>query len=122
MRKNKQQQKLVKKLVEASFENGKLIESQVIKSIKVLKSLPRHQAILALSVYLKELKRRQREHTMYIETSIPLTSNQLISIKKIINKKVKITKVETHVNPQIIGGFKLRVGDAVWDKSILGWA
>lgn len=120
MKKGKLLQKTVSKLVDASFKDGKVLESQVTKSIKLLKSLPTHEAIWALGEYLKELKRRQRQHTMYVETVIPLSPAQLKKAKKIVEKRVKITKVLTAVNPEILGGFKLKVGDNVWDESILG--
>lgn len=120
MKRNKQIEKLITKLVESSFQDGKLVESQVIKSIKLLKSLSKSQAIFALSEYLKGIKRKERQHTMYIETVIPLSPIQVKKAKKILEKKFKITKIITNVNLEILGGFKLRVGDEVWDESILG--
>ena len=120
MKKNKHLQKLIHKLVETSFKEGKLLESQVTKSIKALKSLPKSQAIQALSEYLKELKRMMRKHTIYIETTIPLTSTQIYRVKKIVDKKVKITKIVTNINPEILGGFKLKIGDEIWDESLMG--
>lgn len=120
MKKNKQLQKLVNKLIEVSFKDGKMAESQVTKSIKALKSLPKYQAIQALSEYLKALKREERKYTMYVEATIPLSSKQLKKMKKIVEKKGKITKVVTSINPAILGGFKLRIGDEIWDETILG--
>jgi len=118
--KSKLLQKTISKLVEASFKDGKALESQVTKSIKLLKGLAKIDAIWALSEYLNQLKREQRRHTMYIETIIPLSPTQIKRVKKIIEKKVKITRVLTTINPEILGGFKLKVGDNVWDESILG--
>lgn len=112
-------QKRIQKLAESSFSDGKMTESQVVKSIKVLKSLPRYEAIQALSEYLTLIKREERKHTLHIETVIPLIPSQLTKIKKIIEKKVKVTKVITSINPEILGGFKLKIGDEVWDESIL---
>lgn len=120
MKKSKLLQKTIHKLVEASFKDGKLVESQVIKSIKALKFLSRADGIFALSEYLKQLKRKEREHTMYIETTIPLSSTQIKKAKKIVEKKVKITKILVNINPEILGGFKLKIGDEIWDESILG--
>lgn len=120
MKNKKQLQKVVSKLVSLSFKDGKMIESQVTKSIKALKLLPKHDAILALSEYLKELKRLERNHTIFIETSIPLSPSHLKKIKKIMDKRVKITKVVASINPEILGGFKLRVGDETWDDSLVG--
>lgn len=116
---NKHLQKLVRKLTEVSFKDGKMLESQVTKSIINLKSLPRFQAIESLTEYLKELKRLERQHTMFIESVVPLSSIQLRKIKKIMEKKTKITKVVTQINPSLLGGFILKVGDEVWDQSIL---
>lgn len=111
--------KVVNKLAQFSFRNGSLVESQVIKTIKLLKLQPASEAIQALSEYLKQLKRKEREHTMYIEAVISLSPIQIKKVKKIVEKKVKITKVLTNINPQILGGFRLRVGDEIWDESIL---
>ena len=119
MKKSKQLQKSVRLLIEASFKEGKIIESQVVKSIKVLKSLSRNEAIEALSEYLRGLKRKEREHTMYIETVVPLSPLQIKKARRIVEKKHDITKVISRVNPEILGGFKLRVGDEVWDESTL---
>lgn len=113
-------QKTITKLVEVSFKEGKLLEAQVTKSIKLLKVLPKYEAIWALTEYLKQLKRKERQHTMYIETVMPLSEQQIKKAKRIIEKKVKITKVKISVNPEILGGFKLKVGDDIWDESLLG--
>jgi len=111
--------KITDKLVDESFRDGHLIESKVLRSIKILKIQSTTQAIFSLSEYLKALRRKQREYTLYAETVIPLSSIQLKKIKKIVEKKVKITKVVTNINPEILGGFKLQVGDEIWDQSIL---
>lgn len=120
MKKSKLLQKTINKLVDVSFKDGRMVENQVTKAIKTLKSLPKYEAIQALSEYLRGIKRKMREHTMYIETTIPLPQNTLKKMKKIIEKKTKITKVVTSVNAEILGGFKLRIGDEIWDESILG--
>ncbi|MBI4036070.1 F0F1 ATP synthase subunit delta [Candidatus Daviesbacteria bacterium] len=120
MKKDKQLLKIIHKLTESSFIDGRLIEKEVVKTIKILKSLPTSQSIFALSEYLKGLKRTEREHTMYIETSIPLSTSQVKRAKKIIEKKVKITKVLVSINPEILGGFKLKIGDETWDESVRG--
>lgn len=116
----KQLEKTVRKLVDLSFKEDRMSEVSVTRSIKILKSLPKFEAIQALSEYLKALKRREREHTMYVETVIPLSPTQIKRMRKIVEKKVKITKVLVNINPEILGGFKLRIGDEIWDESILG--
>ena len=118
--KNKYLQKIIQRLAESSFKDGKMIESQVIKAIKILKSLPKYEAIKALSEYLTQIKREERKHTMYIETVISLSPQQIKKAKKIVEKKEKITKIVTNINPEILGGFKLKIGDEIWDESLMG--
>lgn len=120
MKRNKFLQKIIKKLVGLSFKDGKLIEVMVTRSIKILKSFPRADAIEALSEYLRLLKRKERDHTLYIESTTPLSPSQISKVRKIVEKKNKITKVLVNLNPDILGGFKLRVGDEIWDETISG--
>lgn len=111
--------KLINTLVDLSFKDGVMIERQAERAIKILKSLPKYQAIETLTEYVRQLKRLEKNHTMYIESVIPLNKVQLKNIKKNIEKKVKVTKIVTEVNPAIWGGFVLKVGDEVWDASVL---
>lgn len=120
MKSDKELAKMVSKLVENSFSDGKIIEKNVTKAIKLLKTLPNSQSIFAMTEFLKGLKRKEREHTLYIETVIPLSSTQVNKMKKIVEKRVKITKVSVNINPEILGGFKLRIGDEIWDESVVG--
>ncbi|OGE19433.1 hypothetical protein A3J19_01900 [Candidatus Daviesbacteria bacterium RIFCSPLOWO2_02_FULL_41_8] len=116
----KQLQKTVRKLVDLSFKEDRISEVSVTRSIKILKSLPSSEAIQALSEYLKALRRKEREHTMYVESVVPLSPIQVKKMKKIVEKRVKITKVLVNINPEILGGFKLKIGDEIWDESISG--
>lgn len=120
MKLKKQLQNTVNKLINLSFSNGKITETHVARSIRIIKSLPQSEAISAMSEYLKGLKRKEREHTLYIETTISLSPAQISKMKKIVEKKVKVTKVLVNINPEILGGFKLRIGDEIWDESIAG--
>ncbi len=120
MKKNKLMQGIVNKLLQLSFKEERLLESQVVKSIKVLKSLPKSEAIQSLQEYLQGIKRIEREHTLIIEAATPLSSLQVKKAKKFVEKTVKISRVQVTINPEILGGFKLKVGDNIWDGSILG--
>lgn len=119
MKKNKELQKMARKLAEVSFKDDRLVESSVLKSIKILKSLSRQEAINGLSEYLKEIRRIERAHTLYIETSSPLSQAQINQTRKIVEKSYKITKVLVEINPQILGGFRLKIGDEIYDESLL---
>lgn len=111
--------KIVEGMVEESFSDGKMIENKIAKSIKILKVLSPADAIFAMSEYLKGLKREERAHTMYLETSFAPSPSQVSKARKIIGKQILITKVKISINPEILGGFKLKVGDEVWDETVL---
>lgn len=127
MKKNKHLLNIVNDLISASFIDGKVIDSSVKRSVKLLKSLPVSQAIESLSEYLKSFKRIEKEHAMYIDTAISLSAAQVNKLKKSLLKmqnrnQPKITKVSVQVKPKILGGFVVKIGDNIWDESILGKA
>jgi len=118
MKKNKQLQKTIGKLVEVSFKDGRIMEGQVIRSARTLKSLPAATAIQTLSEYLNGLKRKEKKHTAYVETAVSLSPAQLQKVKRMA--KETITKISVKINKDIVGGFKLTIGDDIWDGSVLG--
>lgn len=118
MKQDKQLKKIILNSVQQSFNNGRLLEAQVVRYIKFYKSLPTSKAISALTEYLKGIKRKSRKHTLVVETTCPLSLKQVQKIKKIVAKKYQITKLESKINPDILGGVRLRIGDDVYDESI----
>lgn len=118
MKQDKQLKKIILNSVQDSFSFGKLLESQVVKNIKLYKSLPTSKAISALTEYLKGIKRKLRKHTLVVETTCPLSLKQVERIKRIVAKKYQITKLESKINQDILGGVKFRVGDDIYDESI----
>lgn len=120
MKKDKYLLKMVRILARDSFSDSKLVEAKVTRAIKTLRILPRSKAIFAMTEFLTQLKRKEREHTLYIESTTPLSSSQINKVKKFVEKKSKITKVLVNINPEILGGFKLKVGDEIWDETVAG--
>lgn len=116
--KNNRINTIVNKAVLASFKNGRLLESIVVKNIKIFKSLPVAESINALHSYLTGIKRKLREHTLIVETAYPLPVSQLRKIKENLSKKYLIIKLEEKINPSLLGGVKIQVGDNVYDNSI----
>lgn len=119
MKKIKQLQKLAKQLVDISFSNGKMIDSKVVKSLKLLKSLPRSESIPVLTEYLKGLRRLQKQYTLYIESPIKLSRKDISKIKKSVAKRVKITNMAVNINPDLIAGIRLKIGDEIWEDSVM---
>lgn len=119
MIKDKKIIKKIRKLAEKSFKDSRLNQFEVTKSIKLLKSQPKSMALFTLTKYLKELKKIEKQHTLFIETVIPISVVQRNKITARLSKKFKITKVTNDLNPEILGGLKIRIGDEIWDGSLL---
>lgn len=127
MKKDKHLLKIVRKLAQDCFSDSKIVEAKVTRAIKTLKALPRSKAIFAIQEFLIALKRKEREHTLYIEATQPLSSSQIQKLKQVVEKKEsklllrkKITRVLVNLNPQVLGGIRLKVGDEIWDETLAG--
>jgi len=69
--------------------------------------------------YLILHKKQKNEETAYVTTAIPMNEQMRIQV---LNKIKEFTDKEIHlenqVNPELIGGFVLRIGDIQYDASI----
>lgn len=118
MKNRKQIRNVVDKAVKASFKDGKLIEIRAINFMKLFKAQPRMEAIKLLSEFLKRLKMVMNSTTLVVESVIPLSKKQKEIIRKKFSSKFTITDSQYKINPQILGGLKIRVGDHIYDDSI----
>lgn len=85
-----------------------------LSSSKQLDLLP--QIISQLSLRVKE-----EEETAYVTSAIPLTSEEEDKILKFLKQKFgKGFKIKVQVDPKIIGGLTIRIGDQLIDQSLGG--
>lgn len=118
MKKSKNLKKLVEQCCRYCCPDGRVDEKKVIGVIKNLKSLPRSQAIFAISEFLKALKKQKGETTLLVESSIPLPKSQLDTIVKKLKGDFVISEVKNIINPDLLVGFRVRIGDTVTDYSL----
>lgn len=102
---------------QASFKNGKVVDSKARSFIKLFKQLPTSKAVLALKEYQKALKYQLEKHTLEIESTTPLSVSE---VKKISNqfKDLSVSNIVVRLNPDLLGGIKFRIADTVYDYSI----
>ena len=80
-----------------------------------------HGSLKAIFAYFTELVREsEKMGTAYVDTAVELTEDQKQAVK---NKLLATTSYQTfdvyyHVDPTLIGGMVIRVGDRVVDSSI----
>lgn len=115
----KRQKNIIEKIVLESFDGkGRLKEKFVRYNIGLLKRLPLSQAISALSLYSKRLKREILKTTLKIITSCPLSVKEENRIAKAAAKNFTINKIEIILDASLLGGIRLKIGDTVFDGSL----
>lgn len=119
MKEKKKLKKIAAKTVKLTFHQGKVNVMTAEEVIRVLKTLPRAQAIYAISKFLKGLRRRGGGTTAVIESATPVSRRQLGNIVKNLSREHVVTEVRNQINPQILGGIKVKIGDTILDYSIL---
>ena len=70
----------------------------------------------AIQLYLKGLKRKIAENTLVVESAVKLSGNELKSVEKMLKREVYVT--EQQINPSLLGGLRLKIGDELLDFSI----
>ena len=108
----------MERAVSASFDNGKLNAKVVNRLVKSFRGMHLSLAIYTLSGYLKGLKRLLGQYTLEVESVIPLSRGQMGVVLKKMSKLFTITQTKVTINPYILGGLKIRVGDTVLDYSV----
>ncbi len=116
--KNKKINKLINNLVDASFIKGKLNNIFIKKTVTRLKNLKSDLAIFALEKYKKGLLRKLNETTLSIESPIKLSPKEIAGIKKSLNSSYTIHDSKFLLNPTILGGLRIKIGDYLLDYSL----
>ncbi|HOA30478.1 MAG TPA: ATP synthase F1 subunit delta [Clostridia bacterium] len=77
------------------------------------------QIVPALDEYIERAKRRVGVLEAKVVSAIPLTDEQVESIRDILRKKTHMDiEISYDVDPDIIGGFYVMVGDRVFDATV----
>lgn len=119
MKVDKNLKKIINRLVLISFDTkGQLLEKKANEYTKALKSLNGSQGILALSEYLKGMKREINKTTLEIETAVPLSAAQIKEIVGSFKGNLVISEVKTTLNEGLFGGIRVKIGDMVYDDSV----
>ena len=116
MKISKQLKKQIDLAVRASFKDSKLDEKKALEFTKLFKQLP--ESVLALSAYLKGIKRELGKTTLTIESSVELSSSEVKEIADKLKKQYTIYNIQHTTNPSLLGGLRVKIGDMVLDDSV----
>jgi F-type H+-transporting ATPase subunit delta len=119
MKLTKEARKISKELFRASFTDGRLNDARVRSLVgAVAAKKPRHY-IDILKNYQRLIRLESEKHSALIESAVPLdpeTRNKVtVDLKTGYGSDLA---AEFKVNPELLGGLRIKIGSNVWDGSI----
>ena len=119
MKLNKEIRQLSRKMLQASFTDGQLDPGRIASLVdSVIAEKPRNY-INVLKNYKRLLRLEVEKRHATIETASevdPAIRSEIVSNLK--SKYGDDLATEFHVDPQLLGGMRIRVGNDVWDGSV----
>ena len=121
MKISKEARKVSRQLFRASFTNGQLDEAKASESLaRLIASKPRNLHG-TLSQFQRLLRLEVQKRHALVESATPLTPDLGAEVISDLEKRYGsgITS-EFRLNPELIGGVRVRIGSDVWDGSVRG--
>jgi F-type H+-transporting ATPase subunit delta len=119
MKLNKEIRRLSRKMLQASFTDGQLDPGRIASLVdSVIAEKPRNY-INVLKNYKRLLRLEVEKRHATIETASevdPAIRSEIVSNLK--SKYGDGLAAEFHIDPQLLGGMRIRVGNDVWDGSV----
>jgi F-type H+-transporting ATPase subunit delta len=119
MKINKEIRKLSREMLRASFTDGQLDPGRIASLVDSLIARRRRNYVDILKNYRRLLRLERDKRRARIETASDVEST--ISSELVANLKRKYggdLTTEFVVNPQLLGGLRIRVGNDVWDGTV----
>jgi len=119
MKINKETRQLAKGLLRSSFVDGRLDGSRVASLVKSLIEKKPRNYIKALDAYKRLLRLEVEKRSATIETATELAPEAGAQIVANLKRKYgEDLAAKFVVNPELLGGMRIRVGSDVWDSSV----
>ena len=119
MKLNKEIRQLSRKMLQASFTDGQLDPGRIASLVdSVIAEKPRNY-INVLKNYKRLLRLEVEKRHATVETASevdPAIRSEIVSNLK--SKYGDDLATDFHVDPQLLGGMRIRVGNDVWDGSV----
>jgi F-type H+-transporting ATPase subunit delta len=119
MKLNKEIRRLSRKMLQASFTDGQLDPGRIASLVdSVIAEKPRNY-IDVLKNYKRLLRLEVEKRHATIETASEVDSAIRSEIEANLKSKYgDDLATDFHVDPQLLGGMRIRVGSDVWDGSV----
>ncbi len=119
MKITKEARKLSRQLFRLSLTDNKIDRAKVSSLVQsILTEKPRHY-LGALEAYQRLLRLEMAKHHATIESAAQLSEQTTSAVVSNLKQKYgdELT-TEFRVNPELIGGMRIKVGSDVWDGSV----
>jgi F-type H+-transporting ATPase subunit delta len=119
MKINKEIRRTSKQLLRASLTDGQLDRGRVASLVQsLIDKKPRHYVDI-LENYKRLIRLEVEKRHARIESATPLNAEANSRILKNLQTKYgKDLTTEFVVNPELLGGMRIRIGSDVWDGSV----
>src|SRR5215210_1249094 len=119
MKINKETRQNAKALLRSSFTDGQLDEGRIAGLVKSLIEKKPRNFLKVLDAYKRLLRLEIEKRTATIETATALDEQtQADAVANLIQKYGVGLQSRIIVNPELLGGMRIRVGSDVWDSSV----
>jgi F-type H+-transporting ATPase subunit delta len=119
MNASRESRKTARQLFKASFTDGKLDSEKVRNIVQTITAAkPRHYVDI-LKNYHRLIRLETEKHRALIESATPLspeTSNRVV--RDLQRRYGTDLTTSFKINPDLIGGLRIKVGNDVWDASV----
>ena len=119
MKLNKEIRQLSRKMLQASFTDGQLEPGKIASLVDSLVTQKPRNYIDVLKNYRRLLRLELEKRSATIETASEMDPAIRSEIEANLKSKYgNDLATEFHVDPQLLGGMRIRVGSDVWDGSV----
>ena len=119
MDKHKKINRLAKRLINVSTVKGELNESELWQGILQLKESGFKQLVPLLKALRPKVSQAVAWQTIEVTSPTKLSDSAIASLKSVFEKKYnRPVQVSTKLDPALIGGLQVRIGDDVYDASV----
>lgn len=119
MKINKETRQLSRQLLRSSFTDGQLDSGRVASLVKsLIEKKPRHH-VQVLDAYKRLLRLEVQKRSATIESASELAPDAAKQMVENLQRRYGTDlSTEFVVNPELLGGMRIRVGSDVWDSSV----
>ena len=119
MKINKEMRQLSRGLLRDSFTNGQLDRARVASLVRsIIEKKPRNY-VKVIGAYKRLLRLEIEKRSATIESATELAPGVQTEVVENLKRKYgSDVATEFVVNPELLGGMRIRVGSDVWDSSV----